>query len=85
MQPPNRRVTSIFMIYILMDYIRPATCTDEAFRSMWAEFERENNVVVATSITELIEFADHIVSSTNMSCLTPHDRSETGSFLAANL
>jgi coatomer subunit beta len=73
------------MIYILMDYIRPATCTNEAFRSMWAEFERENNVVVATSITELIEFVDHIVSSTNMSCLTPHDRSEKGSFLAANL
>lgn len=23
----------------IMDYIRPATCTDELFRSMWAEFE----------------------------------------------
>ena len=22
----------------IMDYIRPATCTDEAFRAMWAEF-----------------------------------------------
>ena len=52
---------------------------------MWAKFERENNVAVATSITELIEFVDHIVSSTNMSCLTTHDRSEKGSFLAANL
>jgi coatomer subunit beta len=52
---------------------------------MWAKFERENNVAVATSITELIEFVDHIVSSTNTSCLTPHDRSEKGSFLAANL
>jgi coatomer subunit beta len=25
------------------------------------------------------------VSSTNMTCLTPHDRNEKGSFLAANL
>jgi len=33
----------------------------------------------------LIEFLDHIVTSTNMSCLTPHDRNEKGSFLAANL
>ena len=28
----------------IMDYIRPATCTDEQFRSMWAEFEWENKV-----------------------------------------
>ena len=69
----------------IMDYIRPATCTDEVFRSMWAEFEWENKVAIATSINGLIEFVDHIVTSTNMSCLTPHDRSEKGSFLAANL
>ncbi|KAL3809932.1 hypothetical protein ACHAXA_004793 [Cyclostephanos tholiformis] len=69
----------------IMDYIRPATCTDEVFRSMWAEFEWENKVAIATSIADLIEFVDHIVSSTNMTCLTPHDRSEKGSFLAANL
>lgn len=69
----------------IMDYIRPATCTDEVFRSMWAEFEWENKVAISTSITDLIEFLDHIVTSTNMSCLTPHDRNEKGSFLAANL
>jgi coatomer subunit beta len=28
----------------IMDYIHPATCTEEAFRSMWAEFEWENKV-----------------------------------------
>lgn len=28
----------------IMDYIRPASCSDEAFRSMWAEFEWENKV-----------------------------------------
>jgi len=69
----------------IMDYIRPATCTDEVFRSMWAEFEWENKVAISTSITELIEFLNHIVDSTNMRCLTPHDSSEKGSFLAANL
>merc|ERR1712232_496381 len=42
-------------------------------------------VAISTSITELIEFLDHIVKSTNMSCLTPHDEKEKGSFLAANL
>mmetsp|Transcript_15984 Transcript_15984/g.37704 ORF Transcript_15984/g.37704 Transcript_15984/m.37704 type:complete len:975 (+) Transcript_15984:59-2983(+) len=70
----------------IMDYIRPAHCTDEAFRSMWAEFEWENKVAISTSITSLLEFLNHIVSSTNMSCLTPFDgKSEKGSFLAANL
>lgn len=69
----------------IMDYIRPATCTDEMFRSMWAEFEWENKVAISTSIMGLIEFLNHIVDSTNMRCLTPHDSNEKGNFLAANL
>jgi coatomer subunit beta len=69
----------------IMDYIRPAACTDEAFRSMWAEFEWENKVAISTSITSLIEFLSHIVDSTNMQCLTPHEKTEKSSFLAANL
>mmetsp|Transcript_13203 Transcript_13203/g.19699 ORF Transcript_13203/g.19699 Transcript_13203/m.19699 type:complete len:975 (-) Transcript_13203:412-3336(-) len=69
----------------IMDYIRPATCTDEVFRSMWAEFEWENKVAISTSIPDLITFLKHIVQSTNMRCLTPHDEKEKGSFLAANL
>ena len=69
----------------IMDYIRPASCTDEMFRSMWAEFEWENKVAIATSITDLMEFLNHIVESTNMRCLTPHDSQDKGSFLAANL
>jgi len=69
----------------IMDYIRPATCTDEMFRSMWAEFEWENKVAISTNITELVDFLDHIVTSTNMCCLTPHDSNDKGSFLAANL
>ena len=69
----------------IMDYIRPATCTDEVFRAMWAEFEWENKVAISTSITSLVEFLEHVVDSTNMRCLTPHDKNEKGSFLAANL
>lgn len=69
----------------IMDYIRPATCTDELFRSMWAEFEWENKVAISTSITELFGFLDHIVESTNMSCLTSHDTTSKSNFLAANL
>merc|ERR1740124_19358 len=69
----------------IMDYIRPATCTDEAFRSMWAEFEWENKVAISTSMPDLLKFLNHIVTSTNMTCLTPHESQEQGSFLAANL
>jgi len=69
----------------IMDYIRPATCTDEVFRSMWAEFEWENKVAIATNRTELLEFLEHIVSSTNMTCLTPPEETQDSSFLAANL
>ncbi len=69
----------------IMDYIRPAVCTDEAFRAFWAEFEWENKVAIQTQITDLHEFLDHIVNSTNMTCLTPHSSTEQGSFLAANL
>jgi coatomer subunit beta len=69
----------------IMDYIRPASCSDELFRSMWAEFEWENKVAIATSITSLNEFLDHIVTSTKMKCLTDRPTGDTSSFLAANL
>lgn len=69
----------------IMDYIRPATCSDELFRSMWAEFEWENKVAIATSISSLTEFLDHIVESTKMKCLTDRPSDDKSSFLAANL
>jgi coatomer subunit beta len=55
----------------IMDYIRPAECKNEDFRSMWAEFEWENKVAINTNITDLREFLNHIVTNTNMTCLTP--------------
>lgn len=69
----------------IMDYIHPATCTDEVFRSMWAEFEWENKVAIATTIGDLRSFLDHIVKETNMSCLTKLEKEGQGNFLAANL
>ena len=38
---------------------------------MWAEFEWENKVAINTSITDVNAFLEHIVSTTNMRCLTP--------------
>ncbi|CAM9829188.1 unnamed protein product, partial [Choristocarpus tenellus] len=70
----------------IMDYISPATCTEEAFRSMWAEFEWENKVAVNTSFTDLNDFLTHMVSKTNTNCLTPMSSLDgPSSFLAANL
>ncbi|KAK9757140.1 hypothetical protein RND81_01G143100 [Saponaria officinalis] len=83
----ERNVVVLNDIHIdIMDYISPASCTDVAFRTMWAEFEWENKVAVNTVIQDEKEFLDHIIKSTNMRCLTPPSalEGECG-FLAANL
>lgn len=70
----------------VLDYIMPATCSLEEFRAMYAEFEWENKVQVATAHTELAGYLDHIVASTNMKMLTPREALEgDASFLSANL
>mmetsp|Transcript_30028 Transcript_30028/g.77796 ORF Transcript_30028/g.77796 Transcript_30028/m.77796 type:complete len:755 (-) Transcript_30028:418-2682(-) len=70
----------------IMDYIAPASCSDLAYRAMWAEFEWENKVAVNTEITDVNAFLCHVVQSTNMKCLTPASALEGDSgFLAANL
>ena len=73
----------------IMDYIRPAECKSEQFRSMWAEFEWENKVAINTHLTDLRELLVHIVDNTNMTCLTPlgpnHSSLVGSNFLAANL
>jgi len=70
----------------IMDYIKPSSCTESEFRSMWTEFEWENRVNVSTSVTDLREYLQHIMRSTNMACLTP-DAAMSGEcdFLSANL
>lgn len=72
----------------IMDYIRPGECKQEDFRSMWAEFEWENKVAVSTNIDDLFEFLEHVIKSTNMTCLTPLEEMKElhgSNFLAANL
>ncbi|THH02805.1 hypothetical protein EW145_g6702 [Phellinidium pouzarii] len=70
----------------IMDYIQPAYCNEAQFRSMWTEFEWENRVNVATTITDLQGYLKHIMQSTNMGCLTPEGAmSGDCAFLSANL
>ena len=69
-----------------MDYIVPAYCPDLQFRSMWAEFEWENKVAINTSFTDPKAFLEHIISCTNMKCLSPDSALEGETeFLSANL
>ncbi len=83
----ERRCVVLNDIHIdIMDYVEPASCTDLAFRAMWAEFEWENKVAVNTKYTDINAFLDHIIASTNMRCLTPPAAlGGDAGFLAANL
>jgi len=70
----------------IMDYIKPSYCNETEFRAMWTEFEWENKVAVRTSISTLRGYLDHLLSCTNMRCLTPESALEGDcDFLAANL
>ncbi|WIA09801.1 hypothetical protein OEZ85_009176 [Tetradesmus obliquus] len=83
----ERSVVVLADIHIdIMDYISPAVCADVTFRNMWAEFEWENKVAINTSITDVNAFLEHIITSTNMRCLTPPRALEGGcGYAAANL
>lgn len=83
----DRNVVVLNDIHIdIMDYIVPASCTDTDFMRMWAEFEWENKVTVNTPLTDLAEYLDHLLKSTNMKCLTP-EKALSGQcgFMAANM
>ncbi|KAJ3485247.1 hypothetical protein NLI96_g5074 [Meripilus lineatus] len=70
----------------IMDYIKPAYCTEQQFRSMWTEFEWENRVNVTTSMSVPREYLRHVMKATNMSCLTPEGAiSGDCDFLSANM
>ena len=70
----------------IMDYIKPAQCTETQFRTMWTEFEWENKVNINSKAKSLREFLEQLMKCTNMSCLTP-EASMKGDcqFLSANL
>jgi coatomer subunit beta len=70
----------------IMDYIKPAQCTETQFRTMWTEFEWENKVNINSKAKTLRDFLKQLMACTNMSCLTP-EASMKGDcqFLSANL
>jgi len=83
----DRNVVVLNDIHIdIMDYIVPASCTEPEFRQMWAVFEWENKVAVNTTLTNLHDYLEHLLKSTNMKSLTP-DKALSGEcgFMAANL
>lgn len=70
----------------IMDYIKPATCTESVFRKMWNEFEWENKITIKSQMSSLKEYLEELMAGTNMSCLTPGAIvGEECHFLAANL
>ncbi|EKM61471.1 uncharacterized protein PHACADRAFT_248107 [Phanerochaete carnosa HHB-10118-sp] len=70
----------------IMDYIKPAYCTEAQFRSMWTEFEWENRVNVSTAMSDPRDYLKHVMKATNMSCLTPEGAiSGECDFLSANM
>lgn len=70
----------------IMDYIKPAVCTESAFRKMWNEFEWENKITIKLPSSLLKEYLDELMAGTNMSCLTPGAIvGEECHFLLANL
>lgn len=70
----------------IMDYIKPATCSESRFRKMWNEFEWENKITIKSQIGSLKEYMDELMNGTNMNCLTPGAViGEECQFLSANL
>lgn len=70
----------------IMDYIKPATCSESQFRKMWNEFEWENKITIKSPIETLKEYLDELMKGTNMQCLKPGAViGEECQFLSANL
>lgn len=70
----------------IMDYIKPAKCSENKFRTMWNEFEWENKIVIKSNLPSLKDYLDELLKGTNMTCLTPGAViGEECQFLSANL
>ncbi|UYV80449.1 COPB1 [Cordylochernes scorpioides] len=71
----DRNVVVLNDLHIdIMDYIVPASCSDMDFWRMWAEFEWENKVMINTPLTDLRAYLQHLITWTNMRCLTPEKK-----------
>jgi coatomer subunit beta len=69
----------------IMDYIKPKKYNELQFRQMWEEFEWENKINVVTGISDLKEYLDFVLLSTNMALLTNLNIDKDCGFLAANM
>lgn len=69
----------------ILDYIKPATCSEAQFRKMWNEFEWENKISVNSTLSSLKEYLDELLKGTNMKNLTPGAIIGDCQFLSANL
>ena len=69
----------------ILDYIKPAECTDLEFRSNWTSYEWENKVNITTNLKDLQEYMKHLLKSTNMKCLTEVMDVQHDGVIAANL
>lgn len=71
----------------IMDYIKPATTTDENFRTMWNAFEWENKISVKSELPSLHAYLKELTEGTNMGVLTSSDAlgEEDCKFLSCNL
>lgn len=70
----------------IMDYIKPASCSEVSFRKMWNEFEWENKITIKSKLSSLESFLQSVLKETNMKCLTPGAvGGEECQFLSANL
>lgn len=69
----------------ILDYIKPATCSETQFRKMWNEFEWENKISVNSTLSSLKEYLDELLKGTNMNNLTPGAVIGDCQFLSANL
>lgn len=54
----------------IMDYIRPGNYTETEFRTLWSEFEWENNVTISVPGKSLRGFLKFLMKNANMACLT---------------
>lgn len=69
----------------ILDYLRPASCSEGEFRKMWNDFEWENKIAVTSTLPTLKAYLDELMLFTNMSNLTPGSVIGDCQFLSANL
>ena len=70
----------------LLDYIKPASCPENTFRSLWTEYEWENTIKVDSKLPTPKAYLDKIMADLHMECLTPlASIVENCGFLSANL